>query len=65
MNLRRNLQRYINLYNYVEAYKTNDFSENYTELEYIESSGTQYIRTGINATKNTKIKLPIKPPQKP
>ena len=47
MNLRRRLQNYIALNNYVEAFRSNILPNEYTQLEYIESSGTQYIDTGI------------------
>lgn len=34
--------------------------EGYTELAWIESSGTQYIDTGVKSTANTRIKLTLK-----
>lgn len=50
MNLRKQLSSYIALNNYVEAIKSGQLPTGYTELEYIESTGTQYIDTGIKAS---------------
>lgn len=60
MNLRKQLSSYIALNNYVEAIKSGQLPTGYTELEYIESSGTQYINTGVVLGQdytNTNIKL--------
>ena len=38
-----------------------DLPEGYTQLEYIESSGTQYIDTGINPNRDTKFYLKFSP----
>ena len=64
MNLRKQLSSYIALNNYVEAIKSGQLPTGYTELEYIESTGTQYIDTGIvnwNNTLEYEIKLSIEP----
>lgn len=50
MNLRKQLSSYIALNDYVEAIKSGQLPTGYTELEYIESTGTQYIDTGIKAS---------------
>ena len=57
MNLRRRLQNYIALNNYVEAFRSNVLPDGYTQLEYIESSGTQYIDTGIKGNGTTKVHI--------
>lgn len=60
MNLRKQLSSYIALNNYVEAIRSSQLPAGYTELEYIESSGTQYINTGVVLGQdytNTNIKL--------
>ena len=60
MNLRKQLSSYIALNNYVEAIKSGQLPTGYTELEYIESTGTQYINTGVVLGQdytNTNIKL--------
>ena len=36
---------------------SDDFTVNYTQVEYIESSGTQYIDTGVKPTHNTSAKI--------
>ena len=64
MNLRKQLSSYIALNNYVEAIRSSQLPTGYTELEYIESTGTQYIDTGIvnwNNTLEYEIKLSIEP----
>lgn len=33
----------------------------YTPLEYIKSSGTQYINTGFNPNQNTRVVVDVKP----
>ena len=50
MNLRKQLSSYIALNNYVEAIRSGQLPAGYTELEYIESTGTQYIDTGVKAS---------------
>ena len=40
MNLRKQLSSYIALNNYVEAFRSGQLPTGYTELEYIESTGT-------------------------
>ena len=47
MNLRKQLSSYIALNNYVEAIRSSQLPAGYTELEYIESTGTQAIDTKI------------------
>ena len=64
MNLRKQLSSYIALNNYVEAIRSSQLPTGYTELESIESTGTQYIDTGIvnwNNTLEYEIKLSIEP----
>ena len=64
MNLRKQLSSYIALNNYVEAIRSSQLPTGYTELEYIESTGTQYIDTGVvnwNNTLEYEIKLSIEP----
>ena len=45
----------------------NAFSANlpsgYTELEYIESTGTQYIDTGLKGNLNTKVEIDMQIPE--
>ena len=86
MSLRKNLQQYIALNNYVEALRSNILPDNkvhlgdsikdglsslnvygkviqsnipggYTQLEYIQSTGTQYIDTGIKGNGTTKVHI--------
>lgn len=57
MNLRKNLHRYINLYNYVEAYRSNKLPEGYTKLSYIQGDGTAYIDLGISLTQDDSIEI--------
>jgi hypothetical protein len=57
MDLRRRLQNYIALNNYVEAFRSNVLPDEYTQLEYIESSGTQYIDTGLKGNGTTKVHI--------
>ena len=42
---------------YKYGYTFNGWSANYTPIEYLESTGTQWIDTGIKPTKNTKINI--------
>ncbi len=46
-------------FGFADAFSAN-LPSGYTELEYIESSGTQYIDTGINATGNLDIQATVK-----
>jgi hypothetical protein len=39
--------------------------DGYTQLEYIQSSGTQYIKTGVKHNQNTRIVLDAQVTQKP
>lgn len=48
-----NMDSYNGTYDYVECAVTIS-SASYTEVEYIESSGTQYINTGLACTRNTR-----------
>ena len=57
MALRKNLHQYLALCNYVEAFRSNVLPDGYTQLEYIESSGTQYIDTGIKGNGTTKVHI--------
>lgn len=52
MNLRKQLSSYIALNNYVEAIRGSQLPAGYTELEYIQSNGAQYIDTGVYALSN-------------
>lgn len=42
-----------------QAQKTNHLPEGYTELEYIESTGTQYIDTGFKPNNNTRVVIDV------
>ena len=56
VNLRDKLRQYIALNNYVSAYRSDRIiPQEYIPLEYIESTGTQYIDTGIKPTVDTSI----------
>ena len=57
MNLRKQLSSYIALNNYVEAIRGSQLPAGYTELEYIKSSGTQYIDIGIKGNETTKVHI--------
>ena len=57
MDLRKQLSSYIALNNYVEAIRGSQLPAGYTELEYIKSSGTQYIDIGIKGNETTKVHI--------
>lgn len=45
---------------YIGIPNDEDFKKQYTKLEYIESSGTQYINTGFNPNQDTRVVAKIK-----
>lgn len=57
MNLRRRLQNYIALNNYVEALRSNILPDEYTQLEYITGDGSAYIDLGISLTQDDGFEL--------
>ncbi len=57
MNLRRNLSKYLALYSYVEAYRSNKLPEGYTRLSYIQGDGTAYIDLGLSLTQDDNIEI--------
>ena len=57
MNLRRRLQNYIALNNYVEAFRSNVLPDEYTQLEYITGDGSAYIDLGLSLTQDDSIEI--------
>ena len=58
--LRRCLAFLFSAFSFISSAFSATLPSGYTRLEYIESSGTQYIDTGIYADKNTEIELVVK-----